>query len=169
MIFKSFKWPAEPKTINIFMSKSLKTDFLPHIGAKPTAINQNYKIISGNGEFKGENCAKQFEQLSDIFIENSSGQLIIPSFALIQAFFVELSITHSNSANLINYKFKFIEDFSHKLSTVSTKKPTDYTIKNNESLWDVSKKFNISIEDLIKQNPHIPSPYSTKPGDKIKL
>ena len=142
------------------MSKSLKTDFLPHIGAKQTAINQNYKIISGNGEFKGENCAKQFENLSDIFIENSSGQLIIPSFAPIQAFFIELSITHSNSANLINYKFKFIEDFSHKLSTVISENPTDYTIKNNESLWDVSKKFNISIEDLIKQNPHIPSPYN---------
>lgn len=169
MIFKSFKWPVEPKTINVSMSKNLKTDFLPHIGIKQTAINRSYKIISGNGELKGENCSKQFAQLADIFIENSSGQLIIPSFAPIQAFFVELSITSSNSADSLNYKFKFIEDCSHKSSDVTATNQTYYTIKNHESLWEVAKKFNIYIEDLIQKNPHIPSPYSTKPGDKIKL
>ncbi|MBP0979378.1 MAG: LysM peptidoglycan-binding domain-containing protein [Oscillospiraceae bacterium] len=160
MTFKSFVWPNDPSNLNITLLKKNKTD---------VDNLKILKIIEGSGNFFGPDCHKYFSKLSEIFNDPSPGKLLIPGFNPINAFFSELSITSAPSPEQISYRFKFSENILKSNKTQKTNNIAYYYIKQNESLWEVSEKFDIPIETLLKKNPSISNPYDIKPEQKILI
>lgn len=168
MSFKSFTWPSDPKKLNITLSKNLKTDFLTnddyYINRENNQSYSNIKIIEGYGDFLGPHRHKYFSQLSKLFVDSSPGKLIISSHDPINALFSEFSITDYSNPNVLSYRFKFIEKFcSHQ----ERQKSNNYYLTKNENLWELAEKFDIPIDNLIKNNPFISNPYAIAPGQKI--
>jgi len=50
-----------------------------------------------------------------------------------------------------------------------TSQPATYTIKKGDTLWAIARRFHISLERLIKNNPQIDDPDLIHPGDRIKI
>ena len=46
-------------------------------------------------------------------------------------------------------------------------RPLIYVIRKNDNIYQLAKCFNISIQELLKVNPHIQNPDMVYPGDKI--
>lgn len=43
-----------------------------------------------------------------------------------------------------------------------------YSVKKDDSLWNISKKFRVKQENVIKSN-NLEEPYYLKPGEKIYI
>lgn len=170
-MFKSFVWPNNPKNINISIVKNSNTYHLPGLGPFMQQIGKDYKIICGSGEFFGKNALNQFNQLSKLYTESSlSGKLLIPPIEPINAYFCELYITEQSNPEIIAYKFKFIEDTNNIIQNIKnnhTKSNRAYYLKNNETLWDVANKFNISIDYVLNLNKNLSNPYDVEPNLKV--
>lgn len=169
MSFKSFTWPHNPKNIEISMFSNSKTYYLPGLGPYIQSLGENYRIVTGCGEFFGPDAIANFEELSSISRENSVGKLFIPPITSMSAYLTEFSITAKSAPDLISYKFKFIESVTKSSDCPIDCKNNSYTLSDNENLWNVSHKFKISIEQLLRNNPSIPDPYSTIPGQRISI
>ena len=46
-------------------------------------------------------------------------------------------------------------------------RPLIYVVRKNDNIYQLAKCFNISIQELLKVNPHIQNPDMIYPGDKI--
>ena len=167
MRFKTFIWPNDPKNLNITMVKNSKIHYLPSLGPTRYQVGIDYRIIEGTGEFFGSKCYKQFSKLTKVFTESSSGELSISPLPPIKAFFSELSMLESPGPNIIRYKFKFIEDLSCVNRSKSTTNQTFYHLKENENLWNIANKFDIKIENILKNNPLISNPYDVSSNQKV--
>jgi spore coat assembly protein SafA len=43
----------------------------------------------------------------------------------------------------------------------------EYTVREGDTLWDIAKKHNVSLPELIKANPQIKNPDLISPRDKV--
>ncbi len=169
MIYKTFVWPNEPKTLKISLVNDSKTYILPEIGPTRKKTGFTYKIIEGTGEFFGPRCYENFQELSLIFNDSSPGKLVIPNFPPMEAFFDELSLVSETSPEIISYKFKFTEEPLYFCDQQELNKPNYYNVEKNENLWDIANKFNVSIDTLLKNNPEISNPYDIMQNLKVRI
>lgn len=52
--------------------------------------------------------------------------------------------------------------------STQTATPTDYEIKPGDTLGAIAKKQGVTVDELMKRNPHIKDPNKIKAGDKLK-
>lgn len=51
----------------------------------------------------------------------------------------------------------------------SAQTQTTYTVKSGDTLWKISKRFQVGLSELIETNPQIENPDLIYPGEKIKI
>lgn len=166
MRFRNFSWKFNPHSIKISSKKDIAEEHMPYGDNILQSIGRNCAVITGEGSFFGKDCFEQYRKLWSLYRENKDGILSIPEFMVMKAHFSSLTIIGDPTDNLISYKFTFIEvmnsEREHLVFSI-------YQAKENESLWDVSYKFNISVEELLRLNPKIRHPFDVTTGDEVRL
>lgn len=168
MKFKNYVWPHNPFSIDISVKRNLKEAIIPFKGSLIQDFGREKRIVSGAGQFFGSDCLTQFESLFDIFKQGGSGYLAIPGISPFLAIFKELQLVGDYLPNFVNYTFEFWEDLSLNVIT-SNVENTFYTVLQGDSLWNISAKFNISIENLLALNSNIKNLNMLSVGQKVRL
>lgn len=169
MRYKEYIWPNEAKDIRISYIKETNMNYA--LLKDRIESYMSYRLIDGRGEFYGKDCYESFMELTKIYMESTSGILVIDRMSPIRAYFLELSLTGLPAEDVLEYKFRFVEDISRMKYKHGTKKckPIIYTIKKGESLWEVSNMLGINIGDILAKNPELSNPYDVYDGLKIKI
>lgn len=168
MKFKSYIWPHNPSTIDISVKRDLKEIMIPFRGSIVQDYGREKRIVSGTGQFFGEDCIKQFESLFLVFKQGGSGYLSLPEMDSFLAIFKELELTESSLPNVLNYNFEFWEDLTPDTKNVYLQS-NYYTVLDGDTLWSIASKFDISIEELLSLNANIKSPNQLTIGERVKL
>jgi len=171
MKYKSFIWPRNPKEINITVENDIKDFYIPKAGSVLQNYRRRKRVISGTGEFFGEDCFSQYENLFEIFKNsNGSSYLVIPNIDPFPAVFKNLKLLGDPSPNVVTYSFTFWEDtkdiYKNEINIIKN----FHVTYGNESLWNISLKYNLNINDLLDLNSFIKDPKEIlKEGLRISL
>ncbi len=154
MSYKDFVFPTNPSKIKISHTRKISQQEIPLSNSLSFDMGKNCRVITGDGEFYGEDCVKSFDRLKAVFERDGGGILYIPSQKPIYALFSFLDFTADDKEGIIEYSFEFVESFEN----VSEEQKYEYIADGQSSLWDISYKFDKYIKDLIELNPSIRRP-----------
>lgn len=166
MRFDSYTWHHNPKKLTIKSGKRIVTlgvaygsDVLQNFGEKPITI-------SGTGELYGEDCLSQFERLKEIYQSGVCAVLCLPKLSPMYACFDSLSMVAHSTPNVLTYSFSFTQVKREKSDVSSA-----YSIITDcdTTLWDVSYKYGVDIDTLIKLNDSIMFINDLKAGEMVRI
>lgn len=154
MSYKDFIFPVNPHLIKISHRRKASNQKLPYGKSAVSDLGICSRIISGEGEFCGENCIRDFMSLKAVMDRGGGGMLYIPSQSPVYAVFESLELTAGDTSGVIGYSFRFVESFENE------SEDTDYVISGNgsSSLWDIAYEYGADINALVRLNPHIRRP-----------
>ena len=165
MRFNGVEWHHNPKEIVFECDKTVKE----LCSAGSTAYIQDFgrknMIVSGTGELYGEDCLEQFDRLLTLFKKGGRGVLVIPKITPIFAVFESLKIKGEPKPDMLEYSFVFREVMEEK----RTEKVNACIGQEGERLWDISYKYGIPIDTLVKLNPSVKRHDISLFGRVIKL
>ncbi len=164
MRFKGFSWHHNPREITFECGKKVNEHKSPFGKAYIQDTGRKNMIVKGVGELYGTDCMEQFDRLLQLFKSGGQGVLAIPKLTPIYAIFESIKILGEPKPDVLTYSFVFREVMERKTDV----KPFSYIAKN-ETLWDISHKFDISIDELVALNIHIKRPDIVLDGSVIKL
>ena len=91
--------------------------------------------------------------------------LTIPNFPSFYAEFESIRLIGKPRNDVLTYGFVFREVMEEKESGNNT----FHTARDGENLWDISYKYNIVIDELVRLNPQIKRPDIVAEGEVIRL
>lgn len=166
--FCGYTFSHNPSKLKVYNSKNISEQALPLAKNIIQDLGDKACVIEGEGEFCGETCFDQYQNLLWLFNHKKTGLLSLPSISTITANFTYLSLIGEPKDNVIAYKFIFIEDTLKTVKENETK-PSRHTVNVNETLWDIAYKYNIKIEKLLELNPDIIRPQFLQEESSVKL
>lgn len=122
------------------------------------------KKVKGKGVFFGENAAENYEQLEKLFTASKTQMLILPGTKPFNAEFTFLRQTYPEGSEHIGYEFIFTEE-----KILRAENPKMIYAQKDESLWDISHRFGINIDELVKLNLHIENINFLKENEVVYL
>lgn len=165
MRFKGVQWHHNPKEIVFECDKSVKELNSPNGTSYVQNMGRKNMIISGTGELYGTDCLEQFDRLLSLFRQGGQGVLAIPKIIPVYAVFESLKIKGEPKPDVLEYSFVFREVMEKKQKD----KTEVYTAEEGECLWDISYKFEVPIDTLVRLNPSIKRPDISLDGRVVKL
>ncbi len=154
MSYKGFVFPLNPSVISIRHNRKTAASRIPYGNDFVEDIGSSGRVITGKGEFVGENCIRDFMKLKTVMDQGGGGILYIPSQKPVYAVLESLELSASDTQGAIGYSFRFIESFD----TIQSNKKTFCYGNGSNCLWDISYKYAISINLLMQLNPWIKRP-----------
>lgn len=124
-------------------------------------------VISGEGELYGTGCLEQYIVLEQLYRSQKRGKLSLPHMRPIYAYLKELRLLSEPQENILRYRFVFVGAQSPRLRVPGTS--YYYTVSQGESLWDISYRFGVGIDDLVRLNPQIPHIDSLDEEERVRL
>lgn len=168
MSYKGYSFKTNPSVIRIKHRTRVTKSSVPFQAESTVSFGRKACEISGEGVIVGYDCEKQFAEIRRLFLSGGSGLLLLPGIEPFYAFFESLELLDEPSDSLIKYSFSFCEDTSVKHFEVQM--PKSCTAEDGETLWDISYKNNITVEELLDKNPNIMRPdLPLSAGEVIKL
>ena len=164
MRFKGFSWHHNPREITFECGRKVNEHKSPFGKAYIQDTGRNNMIVKGVGELYGTDCMEQFNSLLQLFKSGGQGVLAIPKLTPIYAIFESIKILGEPKPDVLTYSFVFREVMERKTDA----KPLSY-VAENETLWDISHKFDVSIDELVSLNTAVKRPDIVLDGSVIKL
>ena len=165
MRFNGVQWHHNPKEIVFECDKNINELKSPFGNAYIQDTGRKNMKIKGTGELYGENCLEQFERLLDLFKNSGQGVLAIPKLTPIFAVFESIKIVGTPKPDMLTYSFVFREVMEKK----KAEKEVSCIAENGENLWDISYKYGISIDTLVRLNPYVKRPDVVPDGSVVRL
>jgi len=157
-----------PNTIEVTNSLSVSQQQIPFLHSIAVNTGAAATVIRGEGVFYGENSFEQYLQLQEIYRSGKSGALSLSGIYPMYAYLQQLKLKSTPVDNYVEYTFVFVEALSDRNKENSTA-PQYYTVGDNEDLWDIAVKLKISIDKLVKLNPHLKTTYNIEKGDRVRI
>ncbi|MBE6948498.1 MAG: LysM peptidoglycan-binding domain-containing protein [Ruminococcaceae bacterium] len=194
MRFKDYIWPHNPKTFEITEKRRLAVNPVPFGKGTVTDMGVDCRVLKGEGEFVGDDAYDEFLKLRKVFDEGTAGILVHPVWQSVRVWFSSLSIKQEPMENFISYAFEFVEDDDSYSQTVN--KPEEdteneiipggvpngtiigssgssnssrrtYTVKSGDTLWGISRKYGLTLNQIIALNPQIRNPNLIYTGQTV--
>lgn len=108
--FKGYELAYNPNSFDVKKERNIVQINSPLSGSIVQDLGFNPAVITGEGNLFGADAKKQYDEIYSLLLKNKSGLLHIPGIKPFFAYFVSINTTHNAGPNLINYKFKFVED-----------------------------------------------------------
>lgn len=166
MRYNSFEWPSNPDNIKISCTALTSEYNMPFLKSTVKKICAKPRIISGSGYFFGESAEVFAERLKEEFDSPYPGLLFIPGFEPFFAVFSSLAVKKQSGDDSIYYEFQFSEGDTDKAELIAPSAEC-YNAKPGESIYDISAKFGVSVEKLLKLNGWITNPLRLGEGTVI--
>lgn len=140
MIYKEFKFPSNPRTSSFECDRSyVKHKYPEFSGNELEDFGPNAIIITGSGEFFGENAYSHWDSLLEEFNKGGVGRVYHPIFKTItRGLMVRLKSNIEPRPNYIDYTFEIIADSD----------PTKKKISNSDAVVEIMSKSNKSLSDI---------------------
>ncbi len=173
MRFKNYVWPHNPKTFQITEKRRLAVNPVPFGKGTVTDMGVELRVLQGEGEFAGKNAYDDFLKLKAVFDEGGSGVLVHPVWRSMRVWFSSLTLKQEPLSDFVSYAFEFVEDDevnnplednapNTEMGTILT-----YTVKAGDTLWGISKKYGMTLNQIIALNPQIKNPNLIYVGQKV--
>ena len=183
MRYKDYVWEYNPRVYGVTYRRKIAALKIPQGGCVMQDLGKSYKVLTGEGEFTGENAYDRFRELAEVFEEGGAGILVHPVWQLTKAYFVSLTLRQEPRENYVAYSFEFWEDITDGESFTKIKESTasyaeaakpktesrTYTVQKGDTLWGIAQRNGQTVSDLVSKNPQIRNPNLIYPGDIIKL
>lgn len=167
MKFGDYTFMHNPKTLTIKNRLTGKSSIIPNRGSYFYATAQSNCTISGEGLITGPECFKKLLLLTEVFKDEQAHLLSISPFPSINAILTELEYTLTPKENNIEIKFEFTETSTER-ETIS-KVPQSVTVSTDDTLWDISYKYGVTVESLLSINTFVKRPDTLEEGWVIRL
>ena len=159
MKYKDYVWPRNPRELSIVVENDVKDIEIPKNGSVYQDYGRKKRIVSGKGEFCGQECFEQYRKLFNIFKSSSDGgYLVVPNLDPFLAIFKSLKLIGDPTPNLVSYSFVFWEDIKDIYGREKKVKTDFYIADGTETLWDISLFYNIDVKNLLELNPFVKDP-----------
>lgn len=165
MRFMGYEWHHNPREISFECAKTVAERLVPYDESQIQQTGRKNMVINGTGELYGEDCVEQFKALLELFKKGGTGVLAIENFEPVFAVFESVKILGTPRENVLTYGFAFREVMEEKESG----KSSFHTACDGENLWDISYKYGVVIDELVRLNPQIKRPDVVPEGEVIRL
>lgn len=166
MQFGDYVWRHNPEKLKMVYSKKLKVFRPPSQSPVFQNLGTDLRVVTGRGDFFGENAFSDFFRLAAEFSKQNAALLTLPGFESFYAQFKKLELDGEAGEGLVGYTFEFWEVPGTVLSAADH---TWHTVQAGESLWDISAKNGVSVERLLSLNPGIRNPFDLEVGQEVRL
>ena len=163
MRFDGVVWHHNPRQLRFESEENVHTltavqspEVVQHSGRKNV-------VIDGEGALYGADCLEQFDRLLSLFRRGREGELSLPGFKPVMAVFESLSLLAQPAPDVLTYRFRFRE-----VRGLAEDKPQS-VVTQGESLWDISYRFDVPIDALVRLNPQVRRPDVVEEGTVIAL
>ena len=165
MRFKGVSWRHNPRELTFVCEKQVRELHSPFGGSQLQNTGRKCIKIKGRGELYGADCLQQFEELLRLFKSGGSGVLAIPHLSPVRAVFESLTLEGDPKPDLLAYRFEFREEKPADDGIT----PREYTAAQGETMWDVSYRFGVEIDPLMRLNPDVKRPDIPLGGRAVRL
>lgn len=164
MRFAGFSWQHNP--IKIYADHKLITTVVTTAaeGEQLAGICEGISHIRGEGELVGKDCLEQYSALKTLFEKRRRGVLSLPGFEPFTAYFTKLSVEGQDTPDVLKYSFEFMKDRNY-----SDKKEEFYVCSEGDTLYDISYKCGVDMEELILLNPSLRCPFDFSAGERVRV
>ena len=181
MRYKNYVWPHNPRVYSIEYERVMAENKVPYGLYHLQDLGRTRRVMRGEGEFAGPEAYAQFGALANVFYDPGAGELIHPLWQTASAHFVELTLRQEPRADYVSYSFTFWEDLDYYDTTLgqeqSKQEQTDgaqsgrlvHRVVKGETLWGLSKRYGLSLEQLLKLNPQIKNPNRIQVGQEVRV
>ncbi len=182
MRYKTYVWPHNPRTYTISYEREMAVHKVPFGRYMLQNLGLTRRVMKGEGEFTGQNAYEEFKKLASVFYGEGAGLLIHPVWQTAKAYFVELTLVQEPRPAYVRYTFTFWEDYegySDQLKSVSGPGETGgggsgqagsyYTVKSGDNLWNIARRYGLSLNGLLALNPQIKNPNRIYPGERVRV
>ncbi|MDE7260459.1 MAG: LysM peptidoglycan-binding domain-containing protein [Oscillospiraceae bacterium] len=184
MRYKDYIWPHNPATYSITFERQIAVHKVPFGRYYMQDLGMSCRVMRGQGEFSGEGAYDEIKKLASIFYAGGPGLLIHPLWQISNTYFTALKLEQEPLPDYVRYSFEFRERFDGYsdgltvLGTSSTStvqaldtaaQATTYSVVSGDTLWGISKQYNVALEDLLRANPGIKNPNLIHVGEEVVI
>ncbi len=183
MRYKNFIWPHNPRIYSIEYERLMATNKVPFGQYHLQDLGRTRRVMRGEGEFVGESAYNQFGMLASAFYEGGEGVLIHPLWQVANAHFVDLRLEQVPRPDYVKYSFTFWEatDLYNESVTLVPGGGEDgesegsgsggdtYTVVKGDCLWNIARRYGMTLANLISLNPQIKNPNLIYPGEQVNV
>ncbi len=166
MRFMGYTWHHNPKNLEISSEKKVASLSVPYNEDIMQYFGEKGVTISGTGELYGSDCLEQYKRLHDIYKKGECAVLCLPQLSAVYACFESLDLIADDKKDVVTYKFVF------KTKKQSAKKPCikkSVVANKGDTLWDISCRYSVDIDTLIKLNSDIMFINDIEAGKQVVL
>lgn len=165
MKYKNYEFPANPCTVKVKSKREIKKTPLIDKSTAVEDICCEGAVISGSGEFYGDNAVEACMYLSRLFKQNGSGWLICPCAIAMLAYFTAFSYEVNSTKNSVSFCFEFTQDYD----TAQYYADADCTFAQaDENAFDIADRVGISVSRLMEIN-NFENAFAIKAGERVKI
>lgn len=168
MKFGKYTFMHNPKTLVVKNKLRGNSSVIPYHGEIYSPVAVENTTITGEGIITGEQCCQKLLSLIESLKSGDKNLLSISPFPSFYAVLTELEYTLTPKENTAEIKFTFTSASSISKSGSDFKEKT-YTTDGSDSLWDISYKYDIPVEQLLDLNPFVKRPDILENGWVIRL
>lgn len=166
MRYKGYKWQHNPSSIIITTKEEIKEQMVLQSKSFVRDLGAKARVVKGSGQLVGKDCIAQYGQLLKLQSKGGSGVLSLPDTLPFYAFFKSIELACDPTPEVVTYNFEFVEDLSVEPLIGDC---TCHTVNMEETLWDISYKYNIAIEKLVELNPQISRVDELTVGEQVRI
>lgn len=174
MRYKSFVWPHNPRTFSLTLQRQTAVQKMPGGTFVTQDLGRSCRVMTGEGEFCGLGAYDTFKQLAAVFAMEGPGILMHPHWLGASVYFTRLTLRQEPTEQYVAYSFEFTEagDTLRNMLTYQElviPKPTEYTVKEGETVWSLCQKLGLRTAQLLQYNPELANPNDLKSGQVVKI
>lgn len=181
MRYKDYIWPHNPVTYSITYERQVAVHKVPFGRYCTQDLGMTRRVMRGEGEFAGDGAYDEFKRLATVFYGGGPGLLIHPVWQASNAYFTALRLEQEPTPDYVRYSFEFLEKFdgySEELTmlaaasapaAVSATSQNVHTVAGGDTLWDISRRYGVELNELLSANPGIKNPNLIHVGDEVVI
>jgi len=182
MRYKDYVWPHNPRVYAITFKRHVSAHKIPFGTYVLQNLGRSFRALRGDGEFCGAGAYDEFKKLASVFYDDKPGLLIHPIWQNSNAYFVSLDVNQEPREDYVKYSFEFWECYDGYTgeirpvsqaavppSNTAAEERNNYTVVPGDCLWDIAKRNNMTLDQILALNPQIKNPNLIYPGDQIRL
>lgn len=183
MRYKNYIWPHNPRVYTIDYERVMTENKVPYGLYHLQDLGRKHRVMRGEGEFAGPDAYAQFGALANVFYSQGPGPLVHPLWQTANAYFVELSLKQEPRPDYVSYSFVFWEDLEYYNTALRTQTggtsqgvlmpgnggPLVHTVVKGDTLWGISKRYDVTVDHLLRNNPQIKNPNLIRVGEEVRV
>lgn len=167
MKFGEYTFMHNPKTLTVSNRVSGSTAVVPYCGSRFEAVALDNALISGKGVITGEACFERLLALLEMFRRRESALLSVSPLPAVRAVLTSLEYTLAPKESTVEISFEFTS--CSGCESTEEEIPHSVVAAKDETLWDISYKYSVSVERLLQLNSFVKRPDILEKGQVIRL